>query len=271
MKRLLSKIDKTFGLAGSAIGFGGCAALNLAVFAFTWFVLPVLSLLFLFVYIVLFIPFMFFSFMLTRKLIKDTKSRSRLLNFVYKPVAVLLICFTAFFPFSLFGIQALFDMPAENAKKNEASEFRETVLNSETYADLTPFGFGIYKRIKEGDQYIWDITDPKSHPSKNTDGTYSVFERFPNHKDISVWDTRNEGKDAVYNVFYYEGKYLIVPPGQNQLIYICEEISENADLYYVAVYNGTDKIEKLRELPGEQYSRQEIIEKLGKYKKSDSK
>ena len=261
MKKLISKIDNIFGLIGCSIGYGFCAVISLAGFAFTWFALPELAPAWFFLYAVLFVPFVFFSAMLTRMLIKKTKARNRARNLIFKPVAVLIIWFITFFPFSVFGVQGLLNIPAQIAKNSEISEFREEIMRSETYADLTPLGLGVYKQTIAGDRYLWDITQPKDRVH-SFEGTPVVFENYFNHRQGESWDYRNSGTDVNYDVYYYNGTYIIVPP-QSTSLYLCKEINDTDDLYAVFPVDA-EAVSKLRELPGERFAREIIVEKLGK-------
>ena len=124
-------------------------------------------------------PLMIFSFMLTNKLIKGAKLRNSFINFIFKSIAIVLIWFMAFFPFSLLGISKIANLPAETAKKQEILKLREEISNFETYADLTPFGLGIYKLRNEGDRLLWDVTKPIDHVIKYG-GNYMVYENHRN-------------------------------------------------------------------------------------------
>ena len=263
-----SKKNKKRGLVIGAIGFSCCTALNLAVFAFTWFVLPMLSMLYILVYAVLFIPFMVFSVMLTWGLIKKTKLRNRFLSVAYKVVAVLLVWFIAFFPFSMFGIQNISNLPGFIAKEQEGSLFKEEILKSETYADLSTFGLGVYKRVSESDDHIWDITQPIDFPSKISDGTIIVYVSYSVSMDrASLVVGSDKGKELMYNVYLHEGTYIITPLSDSgfSYFYLCKGLDKDSDLFYLSGSRiSSESMEKLRGLPGERYSRQEIAEKLNK-------
>jgi len=260
MKKIFDKVDNTFGLAGYAAGFGCCAAASIIVF-WVMFVVPLVFIAF---YIILFIPFMFFSFMLNRKLITDTALRNRAASFAYKLTATLLIWFIAFFPFSWFGVTELLNIPAEVAKSREASQLREEILNSQTYADLTPFGLGIYKLVNEGDEYLWDVTKPQDRVLRHND-TLLVFSHHYNVRERNTWDNQNLWREEMYDVYLYEGTYIIIPLSKYNSVYLCKEIGEHVDLFLLGGVDSEAK-EKLRELPGERYSRQEIAGKSGKDK-----
>jgi len=261
------KKNKKRRLLISAIGFGCCAAVNLAVFAFTWFVLPVLSMLYILVYAVLFIPFMIFSAMLTWNLLKKTKLQNRALSIAYKITAFLLIWFIAFFPFSMFGLQNISSLPGFIAKEQEASLFKEEIINSETYADLSAFGLGVYKRINEGDERIWDITQPINFPSRISNGTIIVYASYSVSEDRSSLTVGSDkGKDLMYDVCLYEGIYIIIPLSDSgfNYFYLCKGLDKDSELFYLSGNKISSKaMEELRKLPGKRYSRKEIAEKLG--------
>ena len=265
MKNIIKKLESTAALIVFAAGFGQCIAVSLAVFCFTWFVIPELALLFVFVYAILFIPIMLFGVLLTWRLIRSKKVSNRFLRAAYKTVTIILVWFIAFFPFSGFGGQALLNMPDTIARNQDAAAFRETILTAETYADLTPFGFGNYKRVNADDYYLWDITMPKDYPDSYK-GVYLVYERF---EIQTTFDYGNRAKDIMYDVYFYEGTYIITIPASEKILYLCKEISRDAELFRVAVYNQLVSVntEKLRELPSERYSRKELIDMLGKGEK----
>ncbi|MCL1913903.1 MAG: hypothetical protein FWG10_08525 [Eubacteriaceae bacterium] len=263
MKKIIEKIVKTLGAGGFAIGFGCCAVISLGVFAYTWFVMPALSMLFMLVYAVLFLPYVFFGAMLTRKLVLGSFLKNNpALRFASKAASIALIWFIVFFPFSMFGVQALLNMPSQLAEKREMDVFRKEVQNAETYADLSLLGLGIYKRVNEGDQYIWDITQPKKNPNR-FEGTLLIFEHSNNVRDRENWEGDDQKKDLVYNVCQYGGTWIIVPISPYNYAYLCEEISEDVDMFLLLAI-GSEAKEKLLELPAEQYSRQEIAKLLGK-------
>ncbi len=219
-------------------------------------------------------PLVYFSFMINNKIIKDTKILNPILNFTYKLITTLLIWFIAFFPLSLFGIKGIINIPANIAKKQEILQFQEEILSYETYADLTPFGFGIYKLKSKGDKYLWDITKPEDHVIES-DGVKMVYEYHFNRKVNESWDNAwgnsNMGKDVLYDVYFYDGTYIIVTPLWDKpgtmyywgYIYLCKDINKNADLFDVGILDP-EVVEKLRKLPGETLSRKELSEKLGK-------
>ena len=266
---LKSKGELSKNLSSFAIGYGVCVAICI----FIWFMTIILPVLWFICYSILFVPLMFFSFMLNRRILQ-TKTRHFFVNFAYKVIATFLIWFLAFFPFSLIGITEIINMPAKNAIKREILKFQEEVLGYETYADLTPFGLGIYKLHQKGDIYLWDVTKPKDHVI-HSNGFYLVFEHHLNRKNNESWDdswgNSNRGKDVMYDVFYYNGTYLIVTPIWERhgtlyywgYIYLCKEIDENADLFDIGILDP-DVVESLKELPGEKLSRKELAEKLNK-------
>lgn len=175
---------------------------------------------------------------------------------------------------TIVGIVTAINLPATIARNQEISQAREEIINYETYADLTPFGLGVYKLRCEGDKHLWDVTKP----SKTVifyDGAEMVFDVCYNRKDEASWDNwwgnSNKGQDVTYDVIFYEDTYIIIPPVWDQrgtlyywgIIYLCKDLNENADLFDIGI---SDKkvFDKLRELPGEKYSRLELSEKLGK-------
>lgn len=217
---------------------------------------------------------MYFSFMLNKKIITDTRLRYSTINFIYKLIITFLIWFVAFFPFSLLGIMKIANLPAEIEKKQEILQTQEEISNLETYADLTPFGLGIYKLRNEGDKYLWDITKPEDHVI-DYDGISMVYDSLINRRYDKTWDNSydnsNKGKDVLYDVLFYNGTYIIITPLWDKpgtlyywgYIYLCKDISKDADLFELGI---TDPkiVEKLKELPVEKLSRKELAEKLGK-------
>jgi len=147
----------SLGLRGYAIGYGICVAISISVLIITYLV-PILWVV---CYIGIFVPFMLFSFMLNKKLITDTRLFNSIISFLYKLIATLLIWFIAFFPLSWIGITEITKIPANNAKKQADLQVQKEISNAETFADLTPFGVGIYKLQNKGDKYLWDITKPE--------------------------------------------------------------------------------------------------------------
>ena len=255
-------------LRSYAIGFGVCVAINIFILVISFGFLGVPS------YIMLCGPLMIFGFMLTKKLIKDIRLSNPFVNFIFKSTATVLIWFLAFFPFSLFGITAIADLPAENAKKQEVLQMQDEISNYETFVDLTPFGLGIYKLRNEGDRNLWDITKPADNVI-NFDGIDRVYKSHFNRRDDETWDdfwgNSNAEKDVLYDVAFYEGTYIIITPIWEKpgtlyywgYIYLCKDIAPDVDLFDVGILNP-EIVEKLRELPCEQYSRKELAEKLGK-------
>ena len=264
-RKLWNKPDGDLPLRDYALGYGGFVVLNVGVFI-TTIVVPIA---FIIVYIIIFIPFMLYSFRLNRKLIKDTGFGNKLFNFIYKLTITIFIWFMAFFPFSWFGAIFIMDIPAQNARRQEVAQFREDILNSEIYADLTRFGLGIYKLKNEGDRLLWDITQPghglTSHLGLDgTPGrTPNVFRTHENRRADRTWNDINRGKDIVYNVYLYEGTYIIMLPADSNLIYLTKDISENVDIFRVFV-GDPEVMENLRGLPGKEIPRREMVERLGK-------
>jgi len=266
----LSNKNKTGNLSmrSYVIGYGVCVAINVSVLIIT------MGFLLLPCYIIMFGPLMIFSFMLNKKLIIDKRLRNPFINLIYKIIVTLLIWFMAFFPFPLFGITKIANLPAEIAKNREILQFQEEISNFETYADLTPFGLGVYKLREKGDRLLWDVTKPKDYVI-NDDGIYMVYGNHYNRRDEETWDNSwgnsNMGKDVLYDVLFYEGTYIIITPLWEKpgtlnywgYIYLCKDINKDADLFDVGILDP-QVVEKLRELPGEKFSRKKLAEKLGK-------
>ncbi|MEM1485867.1 hypothetical protein V6615_13495 [Oscillospiraceae bacterium PP1C4] len=255
-------------LLSYVIGYGICVSINVLVLIVT------MGFLLLPCYIITFGPLMIFSFKLNKKLIKGAGPHNTFISFICKILIPLLIWFMAFFPFSLWAIKEIIDIPAKNAVQQEVAQFQEEILNSKTYVDLTQFGLGIYKLQNEGDIYLWDITKPTDYVT-NFEGVYQVYESHFNRKDEANWDNAwgnsNQGKDILYDVYFYDDTYIIVTPLREKpvnsyywgYIYLCKDIKKNVDLFDVGILDP-EVVEKLRELPGEKLSRKELSEKLGK-------
>jgi len=126
-------------LRSYAQGFGVCVATNIMILIVSMGFLGVPS------YIIICGPLFICSFMLSKKLIQDTKTRYFYVNLLYKSITIIMIWFMAFFPFSLLGLIEMKNIPANNARNQEIRQFKEEIIGSETFADLTPFGLGIYK------------------------------------------------------------------------------------------------------------------------------
>ena len=265
---LRRKIKSGFSISASLKGFGICAISNIA--------LLVLSMGYIsgYFYFVICIPFLFFSFMLNKKVIKETRLKNTAINFIYKATATLFIWFMAFFPFSLLGVMEMINIPEKNARNQEIVQMREEIRNFETFADLTPFGLGIYKLRHEGDGRLWDITQlPRTVITM--DGVDLVFESHFNRRDDETWDNTwgnsNVGKDVLYDIYFYEGTYLIVTPLWERpgalyywgYIYLCKNIDKDVDLFDIGI-PYPEVVEKLQVLPGEKVSRKELAVKLGK-------
>jgi hypothetical protein len=260
-------------LRNYATGFGACVAANIFAIVISMGYLGAYS------YIILCGPLMIFGFMLTKELINDKRSRNLFIRLFYKSIAIILIWFMAFFPFSLFGVAEIISIPTKNAVKQEVLQLQEEILNSETYADLTPFGLGIYKLQDEGSPllgspFLWDITQLEDGNTRYGD-TRIIYGTSRNLKSEETWDDLNRGTDVLYEVYQYEGIYIIIIPDKYYTydtprfyINICKDLSNNADLFQVVVYNQ-ETITKLRELPGEKIPRRELIERLGKTKWED--
>jgi len=262
------KIKSGFSLRNCAVGFGICTISNI--------MLLILTMGFIsgYFYFIIFIPLMYFSFMLNKKLIKEKRLKNSITTFVYKITATLLIWFLAFFPFSLLGLMEIVDMPARNARNQEIQQLRDEILGYETFADLTPFGLGVYKLRCEGDGLLWDITKPEEHVF-NHNGVDLVYKNHYNRRYEETWDNAwgnsNKGKNVMYDVLLYEGTYLIITPLWDEpggmyywgYIYLCKNIDKDVDLFDIGILDP-EIVKKLRELPGEQISRMELAELLGK-------
>ena len=267
---VLQKANKisSLRLRSYAMGFGVCAIINIFILVKSYGYLGVPS------FIALCGPLAIFGFLLTKKLLKDVKLSNSFINFIFKSITIVFIWFMAFFPFSLFGVKAVANLPAEIAKKQEILQIQDEILNYETFADLTPFGLGIYKLQNEGGRYLWDITKPEKTVI-NFDGVEMVYEHHVNRRDEETWDNSwgnsNVGKDVLYDVIFYEGTYIIITPLWEKhgglyywgYIYLCKTIDKDADLFEIGILN-TKVVEKLQELHGEKISRKELAEKLGK-------
>lgn len=126
---------------------------------------------------------------------------------------------------------------------------KEQILESETYADLTEFGE--YKLVNKGDEYLWDITKHKDYIGSSDDGKYTI-----------------------YAVVFYDETYIIIPPIWEKsytsyyggMIYLCKDINPEEDLFEIGILE-TEVVDRLLELPSEQYTRKELSEMLGKVKK----
>lgn len=254
-------------LRNPLIGYAICLAISIIVFVLTFFA-PIL---FILVYASIFIPFMFFSALLTKKIIKHTNLRNPLTNCIYKLGAVFFVWFMAFFPFSLIGLEAIISIPANNATRLEhmrlQDEARESILSSEIYADLTPFGLGIYKLQNEGDRFLWDITQPR--PGGRYGGVAMVFAHSYNRRFQETWDDTNRGSDVLYYVKLYEGTYIIITPTTQHIhdrqlfyIYLTKELDSDSDLFRVVVHSQ-ETIETLIGLSDNVFTRQELAHKLG--------
>ena len=265
---LKGKIKSGLNLRSYAIGFGICAISNISLLILTMGYISG------YFYFIIFIPFIFFSFMLNKKLIKETRLKNSVISFIYKAAATLLLWFMAFFPFSLSGAIEIINMPEKNARNHEILLLREEISNFETFADLTPFGLGVYKLRYEGDRNLWDIT--QLPPTVIIyDGVDLVFKSHINRRGDETWDNvwnnSNVGINVMYEIFFYEGTYIIITPLRERahvmwgwgLIYLCKELKADVDLFMVAIPN-LEVVEKLRELPVEQISRRELAAKLGK-------
>lgn len=128
-----------------------------------------------------------------------------------------------------------------------------------TYADLTSFGLGCYELRHEGVKKLYDVTDPSP-----------VYVPAKNKRYYETWDTFHKGMDVMYDVVYYGDTYIIIPPifeKQNgyywDFIYLCKALGKDADMFSIGILDP-EVLDKLRELPGEQISRKDIVEKLGK-------
>ncbi len=258
----------TLNLRSYVIGYFICIALNIFVLIITmgFFFVPC--------FIITFGPLVFFSYMINKQVVKDAKFRNVGLKFIYKIVVSMLIWFIAFFPFSLWGVKVIVDIPKNIARNKEIVQLQDKISSYETYADLTSFDLGLYKLQNKSDKYLWDITKPKDYVI-DYDGVDMVFENHYNCKDNESWDdswgNSNKGKDVIYDVYFHEGTFIIVTPLWEKpgtlyywgYIYLCKNIVKNADMFAIGVTDPA-VVGKLRKLPGEKLTRKELSEKLGK-------
>jgi len=165
---------------------------------------------------------------------------------------------------------------AQKTETQEIVKIRQEMSNTETYADLTPFGLGMYKLRNKGDRHLWDVTKPSDEV------TYSVFGE-PMMYDVYLFNRRPEYRgnltqrsvdedELMYYVAFYEGTYIILEPvwSWNEskyylgYLYLCKELGTDTDLYGLRVTNrDREAIEKLLELPGEWFTKTELTELLG--------
>ena len=171
------------------------------------------------------------------------------------------------------GIIIAVNTPEKNARDREIAQQQKEISNYETYADLRPFGLGHYKLRCEGDSILWDITKTKSAVTQYK-GTSLVFEYCFNRREEASWDVirgnSNAGKDVLYDVYFYEGTYIIVTPLWEEpdplycgYIYLCKRLDKDTDLFGIGI-SDLQTAEKLQTLPGEQISRKELAALLGK-------
>lgn len=264
---ILIKVSKkkTLTLRNYAAGYGICVGANLALIVISLGFLGAQS------FIILCGPTAIFGFMLTKRLIQNKAVHNKIIRFAYKSIAIVLIWFMAFFPFSLFAIEKIVNLPEERAAKQELLRVQDEILHYETFADLTPFGLGLYKLGHAGDEYLWDVTQPKDR-LYSFDGVVMAYEYYINRKDAETWDAKfehsNKGKDVMYDVLFYEGTYIIVAPlwdnpGKWGVVYLCKDLAEDVDLFNIEIHD-TQTIETLQAMAGERISRKELAEKLGK-------
>jgi hypothetical protein len=167
-------------------------------------------------------------------------------------------------------------IPEKSAEKQVILQLKKEISNSETFADLTPFGLGIYKLQNKGDKYLWDITKPEATVI-TYDGVKMVYENLINRKDDETWDNTwgnsNEGKDVQYDVLFYKGTYIIITPLWDKpgtsyywgSIYLCKDLDKDSDLFEMGILDPK-VVDKLRELPGQKISRKERSYLLGQLK-----
>ena len=226
-----------------------------------------------FMFILLSGPLTVFSFMLTKIIVRDkTRFNNFLVSIVCKAAIILFIWFLAYFPFSLFGMIEIAEIPARNARQQEIMQLREEISELEIFADLTPFGLGKY-RVRNERDFLWDVARPKSNVI-SFDGVDIVYERHWNRGGNETWDNAwnnsNKGQDVYYDVIFYEDAYLIITPLWERpgvlyywgFIYLSKEIDRYTDLFEIGILDPA-VVEKLRELPAEMISRRELAEKLG--------
>jgi hypothetical protein len=92
--------------------------------------------------------------MLNKKLIIEVKFGNQYFSIINKSIATILIWFVAFFPLSYLGVMEIISMPEKNAHKREVLRLQEEIENYSTYADLSPFGLGIFKLENKGDRGV---------------------------------------------------------------------------------------------------------------------
>ena len=171
------------------------------------------------------------------------------------------------------GIISAVGASAGNAKEREIAQQQKEISSYETFADLRPFGLGLYKLRCEGDNLLFDVTKPKKTVTEYR-GASMVYEYYINRKENESWDdfrgNSNVGKDVLYDVYFYEDTYIIVTPLWDPpsslycgYIYMCKSLAKGVDLFNVGIPDP-QVAEKLRELYGEQISRQELAALLGK-------
>ena len=253
-------------------GYGICAAISLGtmlvmVFApgeWGWWILG---------YLAIFVPLMFFTLRLSKKLIREPRRRNMVVNFLYKLLAIVLIWCVALYPATMAGIGMLTELPAQNAKNQEFARLQEEIMDLETYADLRPFGLGVYKLQNDGDKYLWDVTQPSDNV-REFEGYDMVFESHINRRGQGIWDifrgNSNAGKNVYYDVVFYEGTYIIVAPaweGRGYLgfwgvIYLTKSLDEESDIFEIGILDP-EVAEKIRALSYEKISRKELSEKIG--------
>ena len=171
------------------------------------------------------------------------------------------------------GIIVAVGTPEKNDRDREIAQLQKEISNYETYADLRPFGLGHYKLRCEGDSILWDVTKANTTVTQYKD-TSLVFEYCFNRREETSWDDirghSNAGKNVLYDVYFYEGTYIIVTPLWEEpdplycgYIYLCKRLAKDADLFDIGIPDP-QVAEKLRELSGEQISRKELTALLGK-------
>ena len=267
---LLKKPSKNNGLRilFCVVGYVVCVAFNIFILIILWGFLSNHS------FALTLGPLIIFSFIMNKELVKKVKLPNSIANFVCKAAISLLIWFVALFPFSWFGVMEIANIPKKMADNRELLQLQEEMLDYETYADLTPFGLGIYKQENEGDRYLWDITKPEERLHE-FGGVKMVYENHFNCRDNESWDNTwnnsNAGKDVTYDVVFYDGTYIIITPlweksGSGYAwghMYLCKSIEKDVDLFDIPIMDKA-VVEKLLELPFETFSRKELAEKLGK-------
>ena len=262
------KLAEPISLRSCAIRFGIAVGINLAFTIVTFGIGGSMS------YALLCGPIMVFAFVLSKRLIARKEPANRALRMGVKGAALLLVWFFAFFPFSAIGVFYVMDIPERRAQQVLADQTRAEIEAYDTYADLSPYGLGIYKLKQDGFEYLWDVTQPVDYSrtirSRGDDIIFIYSGKF-NLRDKNFLDYESLGKDVQYDIFTHEDTFVIASPildnpdvlGDTIHIYLCKAIAPDTDIFQIGITDPAI-VEKLRALPGERISRREICERLGK-------